>query len=1139
MNRQERVGADLTGSGNLSGRVVMLRRRRERRSRAKGGAGKIVMQIGIGLLVIGLVSILATLLAAAGTIAGTYGYYAKDLPDPNEIVTRQETFETTKIYDRTGQVLLMEVIDPRRGDRTLLPLEQIPEDFRNATIALEDKTFYSNPGIDPTGIARAFLLNLQGKGVQGGSSITVQLVKNILIPEEERYEISYARKIKEAILALEISRLYSKDKILEWYLNTNYYGNWAIGVEAAAQVYFGKHAPELTLAESAMLAPIVQYPAMNPIDNPDEAKKRQKIALDRLAEEGYITQTEADGAYAESLQIRTSMLKRYDIVAPHFAMYVRKQLEDMYGAELLYQGGLKVYTTVDLDVQRIAEEEARAQVTRLTEEDSDVTNAAVVVLRARTGEILAMVGSLDYWNEEIDGNVNVAVAPRQPGSSFKPFSYVTALHQGHTAAEMVMDVHTCFDDYPNPPYCPENYDREYSGPETLRTALARSRNIPAVKVLDMVGVGNVIRTAHAMGINTLNQDLDYYGLSLTLGGGEVWLLDLTYAYSVLANGGVMTGQPTKLSRAGYRDLDPVSILRVEDAKGEVKFEYRQPEARNVVLADGRELSPQEAYLLTNILADNNARAAVFGSNSALRLSRPAAAKTGTTTDWRDVWTIGYTPQIVTGVWVGNNDNTPMVDVSSARAAGPLWHNIMERIYNEGYAQRLLGEVIDNFPEPPGMTKVEVCAVSGLLPTEQCPNRVKALFISGTEPTEYCNIHRVERVNRQTGKLATACTPPELVEERVYEVYPPEAADWVREQGIPQPPTQRDEIYGCSPEGGEVVILNPTLGGHVKEVIPIRGNARSGSFAFYRLEFGEGLNPSAWSQIGGDHNNQVDNDVLEFWDVRGLQDGLYTLQLTVVDQSQSFRRATIYVTVDNTPPEAYVGYPWPGRVYELEAADEWANLNADVKDNVQIDKVEFYLDDELLGFTVVEPYSVKWVLEMQDLTLDPNMQPVQETRVITNPDGSLTTELVNVTWVEVSPDGKTITQTWESGFMAISSSNGYTESHAVHVIAYDAAGNQTESEPVRFYIRHKPKEEEEKTGAVRPQGESGAIWLPPPEGAPVAGLASTEVGAGLHARPNSPRADRGANLRARPITTPDTLYTSITTGKIIGRRLVRS
>lgn len=1124
---------------NAQERVWLMRHRRQRRTQAKGGAGKVVMRATGGLALLVLLGSIFTLLAGVGAVAGVYAYYAQDLPNPNEIVTLQKDFETTKIYDRTGKVLLMEVIDPRQGDRTLLPLEQIPEHLRNATIALEDKTFYQNPGIDPAGIARAFIQNLQGGPIQGGSSITVQLIKNILIPEEERYQKSYTRKIKEAILALEVSRLYSKDQILEWYLNSNYYGNWAIGVEAAAQVYFGKHAQELTLAECAMLAPIVQYPAMNPIDNPEEAKKRQKIALDRMVQEGYITQTEADAAYAEPLQIHTSLLKRYDIVAPHFAMYVRKQLEDRFGPELLYRGGLRVYTTVDLDIQRIAEEEARAQIAKLQEDKKPVSNAAVVVMRAQTGEILAMVGSIDYWNEEIDGNVNVAVAPRQPGSSFKPFSYVTAFHQGHTAAEMVMDVRTCFDDYPNPPYCPENYDRKYHGPQTFRTALARSYNIPAVKVLDMVGVGNVIRTAHAMGINTLNEDLDYYGLSLTLGGGEVWLLDMVYAYSIFANGGVMAGQETKLSRPGYRQLDPVTILRVENSKGQVLWQYTQPEVHKVILADGRELSPQEAYLLTHVLSDNNARAAAFGTNSALRLSRPAAAKTGTTTDFRDVWTIGYTPQIVTGVWVGNNDNTPMEGVSSIRGAAPIWHNVMERIYNEGHAQRILGEVVDNFPRPSGLTTVEVCAVSGLLPTEHCPNRVKALFIEGTEPTQYCNVHRVERVNRQTGKLATACTPPELVEERVYEVYPPEAADWVREQNIPQPPTQRDEIYGCSPEGEEVVILNPTLGSHVREIVAIRGNARSGDFHFYRLEFGEGLNPSAWSQIGGDHYQQVDNGVLEFWDVRGLQDGLYTLQLTVVDHSQNFRRATIYVTVDNTPPQAAVSHPWSGRVYQLET-DEWANLTADVSDNIQIDRVEFYLDDQLLGYSVVQPYGLKWDLKMVDRKPDPRMEPVYETRIITNPDGSLTTETVMVTWVEVSPDGKTITQTWENGMMIIASTTGYTESHVVHVVAFDAAGNRTESEKVRFYVIHKPKPQEEKKGAAWPLlwskwakvGRRKQIAILSPPWTRIRSLLILPAALGALAvwlRQAAPSTIRDQGGRS--------FQTSITTGRIIGRRPV--
>jgi hypothetical protein len=391
---------------------------------------------------------------------------------------------------------------------------------------------------------------------------------------------------------------------------------------------------------------------------------------------------------------------------------------------------------------------------------------------------------------------------------------------------------------------------------------------------------------------------------------------------------------------------------------------------------------------------------------------------------------------------------------------------------------LLGDIVERFPKPDGLTKVEVCAVSGLLPNEHCTDRVEALFIEGTEPTEYCNVHRAEQVNRETGKLATACTPPELVEERVYEIYPPEAADWVREQGIPQPPTQRDEIYGCGIEGGDVAILDPTLGGHVTGVVSVRGNARAGDFAFYRLEFGQGLNPSSWSQIGGDHYNQVDNNVLEYWDVMGLQDGLYTLKLSVVENSQNVQQSTLFLTVDNEPPVAAVSYPWPGRVYHLET-DEWANLTADVSDNVQIDKVEFYLDDELLDFSVVEPYAIKWVLEMRDQKPDPNMAPVFETRPVTDAEGLAATKEVSVTWVQVSEDGETVTQTWDSGLMVVAYKKALTESHLVHVIAYDAAGNKTESEKVRFYVTHEPKEKKKKEQGSFPiwRGQPRTAILP--------------------------------------------------------------
>ncbi|MBC7225045.1 MAG: transglycosylase domain-containing protein, partial [Anaerolineae bacterium] len=390
--------------------VVLLRRRERRRSRHKG-PGYWVVRLLLALVLLSFVTMVGTGVASVAAAAGVYAYFAQNLPDPQAIEKVQEDFETTKIYDRTGQVLLYEVFDPRpnRGDRTWVELEQIPMDLRNATIAIEDRSFYQNPGINLRGFARAMWSNLRGLPIQGGSSITMQLIKNVLIPPEERYVRSYARKIKEVILALELNRRYpgreGKDQILEWYLNTNFYGNFAYGVEAAAQVYFDKHVWELDLAECAMLAAIPQYPGLNPMDAPEQAKKRQALVLDQMVEQGYITREQAEAAKAKPLKIRESLETRFQAEhAPHFALYVRKLLERDFGHEKVYGGGLRVYTTLDLDRQRMAEQFAREYVKAMQEDtkyDRNVSNAAVVILRPRTGEILAMVGSLDYYNKEI------------------------------------------------------------------------------------------------------------------------------------------------------------------------------------------------------------------------------------------------------------------------------------------------------------------------------------------------------------------------------------------------------------------------------------------------------------------------------------------------------------------------------------------------------------------------------------------------------------------------------------------------------------------------------------------------------------------------------------------------------------------
>jgi len=968
--------------------MVVLQRRERRRARGRSGPAVLLRIVGIVLLATILAQLL-TLSGIVGSVVGVYAYFAQDLPDPENIEFVEQDFETTHIYDRSGQVLLWEVVDPNAGNRVWVPLEQIPDDLICATVAIEDRTFWENPGFDLRGIARAFVSNLTGDRIQGGSSITQQLIKNVLINPEERIVgaegpdwADYARKIKEVILAVEITRRYSKEQILEWYLNTNSYGGMAYGIEAAAQTYFGKHASELTLSEAATLAAIPQYPWMNPFHNPDAARQRQNLVLDQMVIQGCISEAEAEAAKVEPWNL-ASPTEQFGLLAPHFSVYVRNQLDEMFGPELVRRGGLRVYTTLDYDLQLQAECVARAHIRRLSGEDEqtvlneaiasgctaaqflpplrssdvgqdhNVSNAAVVAIRPGTGEIMAMVGSLDYWDDSIDGRFNAALGLRQPGSAFKPFTYVTLLSQGYNAAHLFWDVRTAFEQPGQPPYVPENYDRQYHGPQRLRLALARSYNIPAVAALQIAGVDNVIRMAHRMGINSLDRGLEFYGLSLTLGGGEVRLLDMAYAFSVFANYGAMIGEPVSGQvTPGFRELNPVAILRVEDRNGNILYQYSEPQRREI-------LDPRLAYLMISILSDRQARLAAFGLGNPLELSnnRPAAVKTGSTNDFRDGWTVGFTPQLTVGVWVGNTDNTEMDNVPGSKGAAPIWHAVME------YAMQ--DEEILPFVRPDGLVERQVCALSGYLPTEHCPT-VTELFIPGTEPTERCPIHQAFLVNRETGRLCTLFTPPELCEERVYEVYPAEAADWLaslpEDRRPPTPPTEYDTIYGPAASDAEVVITDPAPYAYIAGgVIPISGNARGGDFAFYRLAFGEGLNPSQWIQIGPDHGNQVDHGVLEYWDVTGLN-GLYSLQLTVVDHSQAVRQATIQVTVDNEPPEIELTNPTNGRQY-IWGKDEWVNINADVTDNYAIGRVEFYRNDGPEPFAVrtIPPYNVNWVL----------------------------------------------------------------------------------------------------------------------------------------------------------------------------------
>lgn len=699
-----------------------------------------------------LISVI-TLLVAGGVL---YAWLIVGLPSFHDLHS-QAIAPTTKIYDRYGR-LLYEIIDPHAGKHTPLPLDEIPLCLRQATIATEDANFYTNPGVDFRAILRALVINLRGgEVISGGSTITQQLARNLLLSPEERVQRTLTRKLRESILAWRLARAYSKDEILALYLNETYYGNVAYGVEAAAQAYFGKSAGELDLAECALLAGLPQSPATyNPLENPQAARKRQAVVLELMVKNGYISQEEARLAEEEQLHFAAVP---FPICAPHFVMYVWGLLEKRFGLEELYRGGLEVHTTLDLDMQETAQSIARRRLAILADRprrdlpDPNLHNAALVALDPETGEILALLGSPDYFEPEIDGAVNCALAPRQPGSSIKPITYAAAFARDYTPATMILDVRTAFTTKEGEPYVPLNYDLTFHGPVLAREALASSYNLPAVKVLDDVGLDNVTALARSLGITTFD-DSERFGLALTLGGGEVRLLELTAAYAAFASGG--------------HKVETAAILRIEDSQGRILYERRPRWGERV-------LDERIAYLITDILSDDQARMSAFGEGSVLKLSRPAAVKTGTTTDWRDNWTIGYTPDFVVGVWAGNADNSPMRHVSGVTGAAPIWHDFMEEV--------LEARPVEEFVEPAGLARVEVCALSGQLPNPYCPHRRTELFMAGTEPKETCQMHRLFQLDAATGQLASSDTPPERIVERVYTVLPAEAVEWGREREL--------------------------------------------------------------------------------------------------------------------------------------------------------------------------------------------------------------------------------------------------------------------------------------------------------------------------------------------------------------------
>lgn len=656
------------------------------------------------------IHILSALLLTTGIITGTniiYNQVFRDLPNPDDLVLIDPRV-TTKIVDRNGEILFRLYEDE---NRTLVPLSEIPLSVIEATIAIEDKDFYNHHGFSIRGISRAILSNFseESESVQGGSTITQQLVKNRLLTPEK----SYVRKVKELILSILVEDQYSKEEILTMYLNQVAFGGTIYGIEEASMQYFGKHASQLSLSESALLAGLPKAPSVySPFGStPKMAIERQKEVLRRMVEDGYITAEMADNATKEELKFRQEQV---DIKAPHFVMYVKKLLAEKYGEEVLHNGGLIIQTTLDLKTQNRAQEIVSTEISKLKK--LNINNGAALVTNPKTGEILAMVGSVNYFDFENDGQVNITIRPRQPGSSIKPLTYALGLENGLSSMTRIEDKPITFQVAGSKPYTPQNYDGKFHGSVAIREALASSYNIPAVKLLALLGVDKLLEKGKQMGITTW-EDVNRFGLSLTLGGGEVMMTDMATMYGVFANQGDKV------------DLNP--ILKVTDYRGKELY-YNHCALDNQNCQKEHVLDSAVAYIISHILSDNEARTPAFGPISTLVIpNQQVAVKTGTTNNLRDNWTIGYTSDRVVAVWVGNNDNTPMNYVASGiTGASPIWNNIMR--------QQLSNSIPHKFEVPETVALVSICTSTKLPACNWCKTTKEEVFRAGSEPQAYCN-----------------------------------------------------------------------------------------------------------------------------------------------------------------------------------------------------------------------------------------------------------------------------------------------------------------------------------------------------------------------------------------------------------------
>jgi membrane peptidoglycan carboxypeptidase len=917
------------------------------------------------MIVLGIA--LVFVLGTAGPLSATaYGDLTADLPGAEsieQVFQPDGLFQPVKVYDRSGTHLLYEAINPSAADRRWYPVDRLPSGVGSgyaeaAAIAAESLPLGGGAGDGATWLGSPSTIRPEAAIESAMESITRRLAENLLQPLEDSRRTTLVRSTRTGLLTGELVQRYAPERLLAWYLNSTPYGHMAFGLDAAGLVYFGKHASELSLAETVTLAAVALDPSLNPLDAPGPAKARGAEVIRRMQAMGFITAAGAASALAAPTSPALANAAA-DLEAPAFMQVVWDSLDKLLGPGARSHGGLTVVTTIDYDLQMQAECTSATHLARMgggdpgalepaadgstcvaagllpplrpsdSGVDHGIDQSAIVILDPTRGQILSMIGP--------------ATSMHLTGNAFSPLIYLTAFARGYAPATMVVDVPPQGAGEGSAQLTTEEISAHYHGPVRMRTALANSYDAASAETARLAGVDNVLRTAHQMGLQAFaNPSLDPTPEGL-IEQAESSLLDLTYAYGVWAVQGQMVGVPIPPDRlrSGYRSLDPVIVVRIDDASGEVIYGLHLSE-RSVV-------SPQLAYLMADVLSDEAARWPALGQPNPLEIGRPAAAMTGMSRDGRGAWTVGFTTRLAVGVWVGSKQSGFLEGVEPRNGAAPIWHALIR------YASRDVAA--EAWPLPPGVSEIDVCDPSGLLPTAYCPQVVREVFPQGTEPTHYDNLYQPYRINRETGKLATLFTPIDQVEERVYLIPPPEAMDWARQVGLPQPPEEYDPLVETPAASTDVRITTPVNFDYVRGRQNVLGEAHPDDFEYYRLQYGAGLNPTRWFQIGSDAAEPVERGGLGVWDTSGLS-GLYTLQLVVVRQGGQVSTAAALVTIDNRPPEVQIVLPYSGQVVSLASGGD-VSFQAEATDDLSLARLDFFLDGKMQKTLDSAPYSIRW------------------------------------------------------------------------------------------------------------------------------------------------------------------------------------